>query len=115
MLDSAEYRQEHAWGTSLLRRWQVVPIGKVLDGDDIEITIDRLNLTGTIELVGDGEHSFLSEGRSRLLRQRPPRSDRKPHPQLPSDMRLWAALVQACGCVWNGCVYDTDAIIAKLE
>jgi hypothetical protein len=24
-------------------------------------------------------------------------------------------LVQASGGVWNGCVYDTDAIIAKLE
>jgi hypothetical protein len=33
---------------------------------------------------------------------------------LPDDTRLWAALVQASGGVWGGCVYDADAIIARL-
>ena len=37
-----------------------------------------------------------------------------PHPALPDDTRLWAALVQASGGVWGGCVYDVDAIVAQL-
>jgi hypothetical protein len=34
---------------------------------------------------------------------------------LPDDTRLWAALVQASGGVWGGCVYDADRIIERLE
>jgi len=49
------------------------------------------------------------------LEQRTSRPDLRPHPNLPADTRLWAALVQASGGVWSGCVYDTDAIVAKLE
>ena len=91
------------------------PIGKVLDGDVIEIMIDRLNLEGSVRLVGDAKHTFQPDESEQVLKQRFPRTDLKPHPQLPADTRLWAALVQASGGVWNGCVYDTDAIIAKLE
>jgi putative YjhG/YagF family dehydratase len=91
------------------------PIGKVRDGDVIEIMIDRLNLEGSVRLVGDAKHTFHADESDQVLNQRSPRSDLKPHPKLPADTRLWAALVQASGGVWNGCVYDTDAIIAKLE
>ena len=38
-----------------------------------------------------------------------------PHPDLPEDTRLWAALVTASGGVWGGCVYDPGAIISKLQ
>jgi hypothetical protein len=34
---------------------------------------------------------------------------------LPDDTRLWAALQQASGGTWSGCVYDTDAIVRKLS
>jgi hypothetical protein len=34
---------------------------------------------------------------------------------LPSQTRLWAALVQASGGTWGGCVYDTDAIVNRLR
>jgi hypothetical protein len=27
---------------------------------------------------------------------------------------LWAALVEASGGIWGGCVYDVDAIAARL-
>jgi dihydroxyacid dehydratase/phosphogluconate dehydratase len=91
------------------------PIGKVREGDQIEITVDRLNLVGSVELVGDAEREFNLEEADGVLKERTPRPDLKPHPELPADTRLWAALVQASGGVWNGCVYDTDAIIAKLE
>ena len=35
----------------------------------------------------------------------------RPHPDLPADTRLWAALQQASGGTWAGCVYDVDRIV----
>jgi putative YjhG/YagF family dehydratase len=91
------------------------PIGKVQDGDRIEIEIDRETLTGSIHLVGDAHEIFGAEEGSRRLAQRPSRTDLRPHPLLPEDTRLWAALVQASGGVWGGCVYDVDRIVSQLE
>ncbi len=91
------------------------PIGKVREGDRIEITIDRASLSGSIHLVGDGEEIFGAEEGARRLARRKPRADLHPHPELPEDTRLWAALVEASGGVWGGCVYDVDKIIARLE
>jgi xylonate dehydratase len=90
------------------------PIGRVRDGDVIEIVIDRNDLHGTVSLVGEGGEQFSPEEGTRRLAVRPPRPDLKPHPALPEDTRLWAALVAASGGVWGGCVYDTDAIVAQL-
>ncbi len=91
------------------------PIGKVLEGDLIEIIIDRERLIGSVHLVGDSNGRFGAEKGTEVLAQRKPRPDLKPHPELPEDTRLWAALVQASGGVWAGCVYDVDKIIEKLE
>ena len=91
------------------------PIGKVCEGDQIEITIDRVNLSGSVALVGDSDRSFSPEEAAVVINSRTLRADLRPHPDLPSDTRLWAALVQASGGVWNGCVYDVDAIVEKLE
>jgi len=91
------------------------PIGKVQDGDQIEIVIDRESLAGTVHLVGDANGIFGSEEGSRRLALRELRSDLHPHPQLPDDTRLWAALVNASGGVWGGCVYDVDKIVSKLK
>ena len=90
-------------------------IGKVQEGDRIEIVIDRQALTGSVHLVGDANQIFGAEQGSRSLAERKPRSDLRPHPMLPEDTRLWAALVQASGGVWGGCVYDADKIISRLE
>jgi putative YjhG/YagF family dehydratase len=90
-------------------------IGKVLEGDRIEIVIDRKQLAGSVHLVGDAHEMFGAEEGSRRLVQREPRPDLRPHPSLPEDTRLWAALVQASGGVWGGCVYDTEKIISLLE
>ncbi|WP_373694125.1 YjhG/YagF family D-xylonate dehydratase [Edaphobacter paludis] len=91
------------------------PIGRVHDGDIIEIVIDRNALTGTVDLIGENGALFTAdEGRKRLA-MRSSRPDLAPHPALPNDTRLWAALVQASGGVWGGCVYDTDMILARLE
>jgi putative YjhG/YagF family dehydratase len=91
------------------------PVGKVLEGDLIEIVIDRERLTGSVHLVGDAGGFFGHEEGARKLLERGPRADLRPHPDLPDDTRLWAALVHASGGVWGGCVYDADRIIGKLE
>jgi xylonate dehydratase len=91
------------------------PIGKVLEGDLIEIVIDRASITGSVQLVGDAKGEFEAAEGTRRLSGRPSRSDLRPHPALPDDTRLWAALVEKSGGVWGGCVYDTDKIVAALE
>ncbi len=91
------------------------PIGRVQDGDTIEIVIDRNALHGTLNLVGEFDVPFSAEEGTRRLASRQPRPDLAPHPALPADTRLWAALVQASGGVWGGCVYDVEAIVTQLE
>ena len=90
------------------------PIGRVQDGDVIEIVVDRNRLEGSIDLVGRGESVFGPEEGARVLAARPPRPDLSPDPDLPDDTRLWAALQQAGGGTWGGCVYDVDAIAAAI-
>jgi putative YjhG/YagF family dehydratase len=90
------------------------PIGKVLEADEIEIVIDREKMTGSVHLVGDVNGEFSAEEGARRLAERKPRADLRSHPALPDDTRLWAALVEASGGVWGGCVYDTEKIVAAL-
>jgi putative YjhG/YagF family dehydratase len=90
------------------------PIGRLLDGDRIQIVIDRVKLEGTVNLVGDdsGEHG-VAWGTAELAK-RNPRPDLHADPALPADTKLWAALQHASGGVWGGCVYDAEAIAARL-
>jgi xylonate dehydratase len=90
------------------------PIGKVRDGDWIEIVIDRVNLVGTVNLVGEGERRFTSAEGTAVLADRPLPTDLTGDPQLPADTRLWAALQRAGGGTWAGCVYDVDRILEVL-
>ena len=91
------------------------PIGKVCDGDLIEIIIDRNKLEGSVNLVGaDGKMFGPAEG-SRVLAARPRRPDLAPDPELPDDTRLWAALQEISGGTWGGCVFDTEAILKVLD
>jgi putative YjhG/YagF family dehydratase len=91
------------------------PIGKVLDGDLVQIVVDRNRLEGSVDLVGHGEMRFDAEEGAQILKKRPPRPDLGPDPDLPDDTRLWAALQHASGGTWGGCVYDVDAIIGRLR
>ncbi len=91
------------------------PIGKVRDGDRIQIIIDRNKLEGSVDLVGEGTQIVGPEEGTRLLARRAPRSDLAPDPHLPADTRLWAALQHASGGTWAGCVFDVDAITRKLK
>jgi xylonate dehydratase len=90
------------------------PIGRLRDGDLLEIVIDRLRLEGRVDLVGADGITFGAEEGTRVLAGRPPRPDLAPDPGLPDDTRLWAALQQAGGGTWGGCVYDVDAILRSL-
>ena len=91
------------------------PIGKVIDGDLIQIVIDRNRLEGSVDLVGHGGEIFGPEAGARVLAERLPRSDLAPDEMLPKDTRLWAALQSVGGGTWGGCVYDVEAIIETLE
>jgi putative YjhG/YagF family dehydratase len=91
------------------------PIGKLRDGDRIQIVIDRNRLEGSIDLVGEGDQLFGPEQGARVLARRSPRPDLAPDPHLPADTRLWAALQQLGGGTWGGCIYDVDAIVHALE
>jgi dihydroxyacid dehydratase/phosphogluconate dehydratase len=106
------------------------PIGKLLDGDIVEIVIDRNRLEGTVNLIGHGpeigggigagigagigNEIFGAEAGARLLASRPLRADLAPDPALPADTRLWAALQEVSGGTWGGSVYDVDKILEVL-
>jgi dihydroxyacid dehydratase/phosphogluconate dehydratase len=91
------------------------PIGRVRDGDIIEIVIDRDALIGRVNVVGADGVALDPATCDALLRSRPPHPGLGPHERLPDDSRLWAALQRASGGTWSGCVYDVDRIVAALD
>ena len=91
------------------------PLGRVCEGDLIQIVVDRLHLTGQIDLIGEGDRRFDADEGTRVLGARPPHPDLEPDPALPDDTRLWAALQAIGGGTWGGCVYDVDQIIDRLR
>src|SRR5262245_44975974 len=96
------------------------PIGRLRDGDIVQIVIDRNNLVGSVDLVGEpggsdsARPTFSAEKGAAILAARPPRSDLAPDPSLPAETRLWAALQRVGGGAWGGCVYDVEQIVAAL-
>jgi putative YjhG/YagF family dehydratase len=82
------------------------PIGKLVDGDVIEIVIDRANLTGSLNVVNVTAEE---------LAARPMRADLREAAGLPADTRLWAALQDVSGGPWGGSVYDVEAILRVIE
>jgi putative YjhG/YagF family dehydratase len=90
------------------------PLGKVRDGDRIRVVIDRNQLDGALDLVGQGPREFTPEEGTAVLAARASRDDLAPHPALPDDTRLWAVLQQAGGGTWGGCVYDVETLTARL-
>ena len=90
------------------------PLGKLRDGDRVTVVVDRVKLTGSIDFTGENGQAFLPEEGARRLAIRAPHPALAPDPDLPDDTRLWAALQQASGGTWGGCVYDTDAINGRL-
>jgi putative YjhG/YagF family dehydratase len=90
------------------------PIGRIRDGDTIEIVIDRAALTGTVMLVAADGVEVSAEQGAEVLAARTSHPALAPNASLPADTRLWAALQRASGGTWTGCVYDVDRIIDAL-
>jgi putative YjhG/YagF family dehydratase len=90
------------------------PIGKVRDGDVIRIIVDRNQLTGSVDLVGDGQRAISSQEGAAVLASRPSRAGLAPDKDLPPETKLWAALQRVGGGTWGGCVYDVEKIVAAL-
>lgn len=91
------------------------PIGKLRDGDTIQIMINRDTLEATIDFVGCDGRQFSPEEGAAILASRSSHPGLKADERLPEDTRLWAALQKTSGGTWGGCVYDVDRIIATLE
>lgn len=90
------------------------PIGRLRDGDLVRVEIDTRELSGSIDLVRRDEASGTLVPDFETLAARAPHPALAPHPKLPPATRLWAALQAASGGTWGGCVYDVDAITARL-
>jgi xylonate dehydratase len=80
------------------------PLGRLRDGDPIEIVVDRNTLTGTLNYVGADD-----------LESRSPHPRLRADPRLPDHTRLWAALQDVSGGTWGGAVYDVEAIVRTLQ
>jgi putative YjhG/YagF family dehydratase len=91
------------------------PIGKILEGDLVEIIIDRNKLEGSLNLVGENGQDYGVEWGNKTLHSRTLRPDLAADPNLPDDTRLWAALQTLGGGTWGGCVYDADSLINALK
>ncbi len=101
-------------------------IGRVREGDTIQIEVDTVNLQGSLDLVtgaspngsGPGGNGSSAPARREagadLLAGRALHPELSADPRLPGDTRLWAALQAVSGGTWGGCVYDTDRILEVL-
>jgi dihydroxyacid dehydratase/phosphogluconate dehydratase len=91
------------------------PLGKLQDGDIIEIVIDQVKLEGSVNLVGTAEGELTPPEAEALLQGRSAHPQLRPRAELPADTRLWAALQEVGGGTWGGAVYDVEKIIQALE
>lgn len=91
------------------------PIGKLRNGDLIEIYINTKELEGHIHFLGRPDNEVTPDEGSAILAERPVNPDVKPSPKLPDDTRLWAALQSVSGGIWRGSIYDVDRIIEVLQ
>jgi dihydroxyacid dehydratase/phosphogluconate dehydratase len=90
------------------------PISKLRDGDLVRIIIDRRNLVGSVDFIGETTRQISAEEGAVILARREIHPDLMPDAQLPDDTRLWAALQKYGGGAWGGCVYDVDRILQTL-
>lgn len=90
------------------------PIGKLRDGDMIQIEIDTRNLTGSLNFIGTRDEPVTPEEGARILAGRTPAQSLHCDPNLPAETRLWAMLQRAGGGTWAGCVYDVEKIATAL-
>ena len=90
------------------------PVGKLRDGDLIEVMIDRNTLEASIDFVGEAGNPMPKKEATKILESRSQRKDLAPDRALPPETKLWAALQEISGGSWGGCVFDVDAIQGAL-
>jgi xylonate dehydratase len=91
------------------------PVGRLRDGDLVDIEIDRVALTGRVDFLGPSGTLLEPGAAAAVLAGRDPHPDLAPAPDLPDDTRLWAALQRASGGPARGCIYDVDRIVAAID
>ena len=96
------------------------PIAKLRDGDLVQIIVDRNQLLGSVDFVGETNgdsppRQFTAGEGAAILASRPLRTDLRPDPALPPETKLWAALRRLGGGTWGGCVYDVERILQALD
>ncbi|MCI3919626.1 YjhG/YagF family D-xylonate dehydratase [Paenibacillus sp. TRM 82003] len=91
------------------------PVGKLRDGDWIDIRVDTARLEGTVHMRGSGAAPGSVQAGALELAARCSHPELAEDPDLPDDTRLWAALQAVSGGTWKGCVYDTDRILDVLK
>jgi xylonate dehydratase len=87
------------------------PIGKLRDGDLIEILVNQQTHDGSINFLGDDAAHLSREEGTRTLAARAPRPDLAADEKLPDDTRIWAVLQDASGGTWGGAVFDAESIL----
>jgi len=85
--------------------WAGGPLGRLRDGDIIRVRVDTRKLEGSVDVISITAAELAARPSSEKLHV---------HPDLPADTRLWAALQNASGGSWGGCVYDVDRIASLL-
>ncbi len=91
------------------------PIGKLRNGDTIDIVVNRDTLEGSVHFIGHGDDLVSPEEGALILQARDPHPDLAPDAKLPDDTRLWAALQAVSGGTWRGSIYDVERIVTALE
>ena len=91
------------------------PIGKLREGDLVNIEINQKELTGEINFIGRADQKVSPEEGQTILLNRTTPSTLQADPRLPQDTRLWAALQNVSGGTWGGCIYDVEEIIQIIE
>ena len=86
--------------------WAGGPLTRVRDGDAIRLVVDTRKLEGSIDVVAPGAAEVFA---------RPSHPNLQPDSRVPADTRLWAALQNASGGSWGGCVFDADRISLLLD
>lgn len=90
------------------------PLGTLRDGVVVRIIVDRMHLTGSVDLIGENGVALHEDEGARILALRAPRPDLAPDPLLPADTRLCAALQDVSGGPWGGSVFDVDTILTVI-
>ena len=80
-------------------------LGKLRDGDLVEIEISRKDCCGQVNYSGDDSN----------FSKRSVHPDLVADPGLPDSVRMWAALQNTGGGTWGGCLPDLNTVLNRLK